>query len=878
MITVQYRKELGSQVILTTYPVVNVVSILSLNETIINGSFTATFRYTTDGINFSESIVLSEINLTSLTFQESDRLQFEFTYNKQTPESELGTVELEEQIGTLEYNETYYQTSNFKKFFDSTDNELVSWYINVLQKIYSENDGVAKFINRKDLTGSDKDFIDFWTSITRFFAYFVVYARRYQNLHLSEDLLREFLQQRGLFISLFDNIEELQYLLEHFNNQIFHRGTNKIQQKKYDEIFDENGILVGGQINEVDGELLRLISYKTNNEFLFNVHRPQHFGWNLGNSSPLYRGLELNSNLYKVTSSSQTIKVNLLLSYEIVFKIRTNLPLTVKVFGFDSQGNSVDLVSQRDGVITDTCIDNVVLLRDDKDILVRVCVYEKDFPINSQMYTSLNQGNNLVFVSESINFIRTVIYLDGEEVVLTSENNFRINPIWTNYSHGLLQVYNWISCWLVNNNYTKTIQQIKQYIRKYLIPYNSHLELTNLFPSNLLDSLQVCDYSILIQLCSYSFTFEGPYDQNCFNLYSGYGITVSNSTVGPSVSPTFWFFNIVFFNIDNFDSLDIYPQTYVPSETLEIIGTTNNLIRGGNDALSVPRTTINTLFAGDQVSIKKTRKIKAYSTILNDFDNTYPDIDIETKIYATAPLTTAGSWIITDRLIGDTPFYSTTESCSGEGKQLLLNLVGYSLETEPEEEYSIIVQCGDFEEIVPPNTLVQVPLSIGSNLITISNTYSDSYIKFTVNTQQILLESVTVEALIDGEWQDITEQVEENSWNSGIVSEEITEWRVKDSEGNVVLQDNTTSNCSSELPTDTSFLILVNGKWQDVTSEIVEGVWFRSTSDSITEWKIVDSENNTIISGQPLVENCRGSRICSSVYVTSGYWDCNTYP
>jgi len=494
MIEIGYRKDIGNTVVLEMKPVVGIIGIISLTEN-ISGTFLKSFSYSLDGINYSDQLDLSLI--TTILFNKKDTVCITIIYTK-IDNGEVVDVFLTELVSTIDYDQTYFDTSNFKKFFESSDNELVPWFINVLKKTYSvDNDVLPKFIDRKNKEGLDKDFIDFWLAISKFFSFFVIYSRKYQKFYLQEDLLREFLSQRGMLISQFDSLEELQYLMEKFYHEVFLRGTNNIQSRKVIEDFSFEGFLdYNNTKGEVNGELLRLINFLPKNELLFNLHEPQNFGWNLGNSSPLYRGLGMNKSLYKLTESSKTTKINISLSYEISFKIKTDKPITLRLLGFDSSHDPIKFISQKDGSITDYFFEDLELYRDDIFVYIKCYLYRKDFPINN-LNNPLNQGNNLIIGSESVNYIRPVFYIDGLEMVLTEEEEFRINPLETSYSHGILQVYNWISCFIVNNNYSKKLHDVKQTIRKYLIPYNSHLELIGLFPSTIIEiEKDKCDYLI----------------------------------------------------------------------------------------------------------------------------------------------------------------------------------------------------------------------------------------------------------------------------------------------------------------------------------------------------------------------------------------------
>lgn len=497
------RKTLiGDVIYVKSDPVVGVIALTAFTESLsgVTGTeffLSKVFRYTLDGINWSDWLDLTTPNITSLTFDSKDSLIFELAYKKNTPEPSLDIVGVDF-TGTdspTGYVEEYFRNSIFANYFNSSDLEVLRWYINVLQKVYKRGI-LPNYIDRLDDFESDEDFIIFWKSIAKFFSYFVIYARKYQKFYEVESLLEEYIEQRGLKTSIHNDLADLQYLMKNYYHQIFNRGTIHI----VDDTSIDNTI-------EVDGELLRLIYYKYTDEFLFNLHKTEHFGWNLGNSSPLWRGLQQNQNLHKIQlytnpAANNRIKVNSSLSYALNFFIQlpADKVLRVKANGFDKDGNIVVLTDYTTGLDSvNLCIlEDVPLQRDDKAIFFQGIFYQYDKTPYVDGTTNLNQGTHFIFKEEVVEiliYVETVDFADlslpyssrpasditNTQTLSFATSNFCFYPLYTNYSHGIVQVYNWISCWLKNNNQQYSLHEVKQFIRKYLIPYNSHLEIWKSF-------------------------------------------------------------------------------------------------------------------------------------------------------------------------------------------------------------------------------------------------------------------------------------------------------------------------------------------------------------------------------------------------------------
>lgn len=473
----------GVVIYIKSDPVIGIVALTSFLDNITGETATEfftnkLFRYSTNGITFTEWTPLTLPNITSITFQPKDIIVIELSYEKNTsnPSVTVSEVQFTESLGSLVTSDTYFNNSIFAEFFKSTDLEVLKWYINVVEKIYNKG-LIANYIERLDDSESVESFLDFWKAIAKYFSFLVIYARKYQKFYEVESLLQEYLEERGLKTSIHNSIVELQYLMENYYKQVFNRGTNHIVDDKFWK----------GDI--IDGELLRLINYIKEDEFLFNLHKNEYFGWNLGNSSPLYRGLYLNDSLQKfdVAQPTKLIKVDERMNYEISFFIQTANAVTVEIEAFDKNQSLVQLKSYKDGSLTNIAIQNVTLQRSDKGIFIRVILYNKSKTIFLNDKTNINQGHDLI-LNEDVVYIRPKI-TDNGSIVYPS--TLRILPLFTNYSHGLIQVYNFISCWLENNNNDYTIRDIKSYIRQYLIPYNSTLEVVDILRDSLYDDIEI---------------------------------------------------------------------------------------------------------------------------------------------------------------------------------------------------------------------------------------------------------------------------------------------------------------------------------------------------------------------------------------------------
>ena len=288
------------------------------------------FRYSIDGgINWTNFQELNNANLQAVSVNVTNLFKIEYLYTRQGSDN-TGSL----QFDNISLNGTFvqnacgeaYSNSIFSQFFDCNDTEVLAWCIAMSQKLYDPGI-VPQALERKvgDSISNDQDYLDFWSTVSCFFAIIVTFARQFKDFNTNEILLFEYLKQRNLFICEGTELSDLIYLMQRYFDEIAKRGTEKIIEKR-----NEN--------RPVDGELLRLICFNADcDEFIFDVSSATSIGWKLGNSSPLYKGI--NSKLikgYEDTESAQDI---------------SNYPLLgspyVDIYEEDFNGNrkSIDILS-----------------------------------------------------------------------------------------------------------------------------------------------------------------------------------------------------------------------------------------------------------------------------------------------------------------------------------------------------------------------------------------------------------------------------------------------------------------------------------------------------------------------------------------------------
>lgn len=253
--------------------------------------FQKKFRYSKDiGINWSDWQLLTAANIQNVPIRNKESFLFEYAYQHEGRNGELyfNWVQLEGEVN--QGDDTIYSKTDFKQFFDVNDINVLGWAFNVLEKLYQQ--GILPKYVQRDYTENSKDFIDYWLSVTHFFALIVYMARQFQDIPGNNILFNLFIEGRGLALSGSETQLQRNYLFAHYIDEYRKRGTANI--------IDQDGT--------VYGEFLRLINYDPKEEFMFFNLVRQNLGWCCDFSSPMWIGTEQILNATKAYEYSDSVK------------------------------------------------------------------------------------------------------------------------------------------------------------------------------------------------------------------------------------------------------------------------------------------------------------------------------------------------------------------------------------------------------------------------------------------------------------------------------------------------------------------------------------------------------------------------------------------
>lgn len=265
-------------------------------------SLSREFRISQDGVFWTDWKPLNNENLSSDEFVTDNYLYIEVRYTR-TGTDDTGVIKfiditfngVREEI---QFVAPTLMSSVLNRALGT--NELSSLEINIFKKLYYRGI-LPNYIERADNDDykEDKDFVDLFFSVARFFALFIIFFRRWEKFKDDEDLLREQVRGYGLYFNEGKiTLEELQYLARNLFSQAQQRGTQMIFTRKGD-------VLSNGTEAPIDGEFIRLTQNRSCDELLYENVPKWKIGWCMNQSSPMYKGTSRSFNLNKTRENSE---------------------------------------------------------------------------------------------------------------------------------------------------------------------------------------------------------------------------------------------------------------------------------------------------------------------------------------------------------------------------------------------------------------------------------------------------------------------------------------------------------------------------------------------------------------------------------------------
>ena len=212
--------------------------------------FTKEFKYSTNGITYSDWLELTDVILQNTFIAETDIFGIQYRYIRAgTDNTGILTFISISLLGNIEevQNPKIFTDLYFNKFFNYNDSSVLNWALNVLDKLYKRGI-IAEYMDRGEVTNEeDDDYLALFGALTHFFAILVRYAREFRDFTLNDSLLLEYLTQKNIFLCGDMSLSDLQDMLSNLYLNFLERGTNVITKA------------TGVDGRTFDGELLRLL-------------------------------------------------------------------------------------------------------------------------------------------------------------------------------------------------------------------------------------------------------------------------------------------------------------------------------------------------------------------------------------------------------------------------------------------------------------------------------------------------------------------------------------------------------------------------------------------------------------------------------------------
>jgi len=304
MITNNTLSDIGDVLIVNSQVVVHAsISVASFIDsttgTTATRFFTKTFRYSLDGVNYSDWLPLTNANLTQVNGIAYGLVFFEFRYLRAgTDNTGLLTFNNIELIGNIQF-QLVTNTSTFNSLFEKiANNDFYTMAIrnNILRKIFHYGI-LPKFIERGE-NNTDEDFLSFWSAVCLYLSYFSAFAEEFDGLVFNKEYLIEYIKQANIQTNEKEiTFNDIFYISTNFYDEVRKRGT-KMTLMEMSEKLDDTSVA------PIDGEWLRLICKVLSDEFLYEVIKKENSGFCLGKSSPLYNGTYFATQLNKTEENT----------------------------------------------------------------------------------------------------------------------------------------------------------------------------------------------------------------------------------------------------------------------------------------------------------------------------------------------------------------------------------------------------------------------------------------------------------------------------------------------------------------------------------------------------------------------------------------------
>lgn len=442
------------------------------------------FRIIEDELFFSDWKELTESSIFNRKIKQNSYIEIRYT---RQGTDDTGAIEFQsiQFFGDFEkeiINSPILDRSIFSNIAWSEDTEKLAR--NLFKKLYFRGI-IPNYITRGDNIdiNEDEDYITMFYVIAKFFAIIFKFFKRFENFYDDFDLMLEWLRQNNIQIDESTiTLDQMKFISNHLYDEIRKRGTKQIFNRHSET---ENGIKC------IDGEFIRLIRNKKDDELIYEYMPLKSVGWCLGVSSPMYRGTCFAENLNKTRENTKNfidIKnfqtfclekssivmteidkrktlqfkttgdsscglgridentevsdklyvVDPELDYEITFMFMVdstsdNAKLHFGIESFDSNKRKFfdSMITPNDNVTSDWFLDGVELKNfiEKKWYFVRGIIHAYSSDVTENVKLNIGFGNNLKFNNKFMKYVLPKIYLSSDDYSVLNIWDYKIRPL-----------------------------------------------------------------------------------------------------------------------------------------------------------------------------------------------------------------------------------------------------------------------------------------------------------------------------------------------------------------------------------------------------------------------------------------------------------------
>lgn len=481
--------KIGDSLVVRVIPKQNgITTISSFSDELIgvidfNKDILREFRIVEDDFFFGDWQILTESTIIGKKLKQKSVLEVRYTKQRTGDEDciEFKSIEINGDFLENSVNSPILESSIFANIANEEETEKLAK--NLFKKMYFRGI-IPNYVLRGDNIdiNEDEDFVKLFYAIAKFYAIIFRFFKRFENFHEDYDLLLERIRQNNIQINKSNvSLSQLQYLANHLLDEIRKRGTKAI--------FNHQGDVVHGVINELDGEFNRLINNTRSDEMIYEYMSSSLSGWCLGKSSPLYRGTNLSKDLNKTKektedfndlknyqifkngncavsiidndnkktallnvfnnaacgfgrlSDSEKLSENIIvidprMDYEITFMFKKGIGDAKLHFGveaFDVNKNKFlnAFITPQNSITTDYFVDELELSNfvDNKWYFVRGIIHAYDSDNTENIKLNIGYGNNLKFNNIFVKYISPKIYISSKNISSLYIWNYKIRPL-----------------------------------------------------------------------------------------------------------------------------------------------------------------------------------------------------------------------------------------------------------------------------------------------------------------------------------------------------------------------------------------------------------------------------------------------------------------